>query len=65
MDGLTRDEVISLLKNQINDLYNLVHERNQYHGVDAGVSTADIGRMLERALVFNKAVDSFDNVGAI
>lgn len=64
MDTLTRDEVISLLRNQISDLYNLVHERNQYHGVE-GTSTEDIGRMLDRAGVFNKALESFDNVGAI
>lgn len=66
MDGLTRDEVISLLRNQIADLYNLAHERNQYHGAVAGAfTTADVNRMLERAMMFNKLVDTFDIGGAI
>lgn len=55
MDGLTRDETIALLEYQILQLYNRSNRRNGYN-----TTTEETGRMLERAIVFNKAVEAFD-----
>lgn len=66
MDGLTRDEVIALIKSTIASLYDRSH-RSYAIGSPQGLSTDEIIQAFERGIVFARVIESFDNpeVGAI